>query len=167
VSAKQFKAVRGSHLRDSDAEIIGPELERLAEAHGGRLTAVQVLAAASQPESPLRPYFEWDDSAAARQFRLDQARYLVRSIRIVVEDGAEQTDVRAMHLVVEQGERSYAPIESVVESEDLLSQIVASAKREQETWLHKYSQLRKLKAFGPLFDEIERVIAPAKADAAE
>lgn len=164
---KQYKAVKGSHLKDKDAETIGPVLERLADEHGGRLTAADVLAAATAPASPLHAYFEWDDSAAAKQYRLDQARYLVRSIRVVVEDAGETTDVRAMHLVIEQGDRSYATIDTIVNDGDLLAQLVATAKREQEAWFNKYQQLRKVAALGPLFEAIERVIAPVKASESE
>lgn len=158
---KHYKAVKGSHLKDKDAEVIGPELERLAEERGGRITAADVLGAATTPESPLHAYFEWDDSAAAKAYRLDQARYIVRSIRVLIEDAGSTTDVRALHLVVEQGERSYASIDSVIADSDLLLQLVATAKREQEAWFNKYQQLRKVAALGPLFDAIERVIAPA------
>lgn len=72
-----------------------------------------------------------------------------------------------MHLVVEKGERSYAHVDTIVEDDGLLAQLVATAKREQETWFHKYQQLRKLTQFAPLFDEIERVVVHPHREAAE
>lgn len=50
----------------------------------GRLQPDDVLEEAESPDSPLHPFFEWDDSAAARAFRLSQARVLITRVKIVV-----------------------------------------------------------------------------------
>lgn len=59
--------------------------QRLAELERehGKLTASQVLNDAMQKNSPLHDQFEWDDSTAAHKHRLEQARTLIRSIRVV------------------------------------------------------------------------------------
>lgn len=59
----------------------------LAEAHGGRLTPEAVVEAASDPDSPLHSAFTWDDAEAAHQHRLDQARFLIRRVRVDVTVG--------------------------------------------------------------------------------
>lgn len=69
-------------------------LRALAEANGGRLTPDAVVEAASEPDSPLHPCFEWDDTEAAARYRLDQARTLIRSVRVVV-----RTDTREVSTV--------------------------------------------------------------------
>lgn len=61
--------------------VIAEELRRL-ELDNGRLLAEDVVLAASSPDSPLHDQFEWDDSKAAAAHRLDQARELIRSVRI-------------------------------------------------------------------------------------
>lgn len=59
-------------------------LERLqALEQEGRLTPNAVREDAAKPESPLHGYFEWDDSVAAGQHRLDQARALIRRVLVV------------------------------------------------------------------------------------
>jgi hypothetical protein len=60
------------------------EVQRLATEHGGVVTPAQVVEAARDPANPLHEEFEWDDSVAAEQWRLAQARTLIRSIRVVV-----------------------------------------------------------------------------------
>lgn len=50
----------------------------------GRLQPDDVLEEAESPDSPLHSFFEWDDSAAARAFRLSQARVLITRVKIVV-----------------------------------------------------------------------------------
>lgn len=51
----------------------------------GRCTPRRVLAAARSPDSPLHPYFEWDDTVAAEAHRIEQARALIRRIKIEIE----------------------------------------------------------------------------------
>ncbi len=58
-------------------------LQHLAEKHD-RLTPDMVVNEAEKATSPLHSEFEWDDSAAARSYRIEQARALIRSVRIVV-----------------------------------------------------------------------------------
>lgn len=55
-----------------------------ALARRGRLTPEDVLAAARDKSSPLHDSFEWDDDAAAHAYRLDQARGLIRRVRVFV-----------------------------------------------------------------------------------
>ena len=59
------------------------ELLRL-EQDNGHLDPNDVIEAAKSPGSPLHSYFEWDDSTAAAKYRLDQARALIRSVKIEV-----------------------------------------------------------------------------------
>ena len=72
------------------ADVAGRELSRMAK--GGEITARAVLDAARPEESPLHPAFEWDDAVAAELHREEQARLMLRSIRIVRD--AEQEPER-------------------------------------------------------------------------
>jgi polynucleotide 5'-kinase involved in rRNA processing len=57
----------------------------------GTITPEVVVAEAADQTSPLHRVFEWDDSAAAEQWRLVQARSLMRRYRIVIETSEEET----------------------------------------------------------------------------
>ncbi len=48
----------------------------------GRLTPERVLTDAKRPDSPLHKHFQWDNEKAAEQHRLDQARTLIRTVKI-------------------------------------------------------------------------------------
>lgn len=65
-------------------EAIEARINALAKQNGGRITPELVMRDAEDPTSPLHDSFEWDDEIAAYQHRLDQARTLIRSVRIVV-----------------------------------------------------------------------------------
>lgn len=69
--------------------------ERLAQlAIDGHLTAEAVVSDAANPKSPLHSRFEWDNSKAAHEHRLEQARALIRSVRVEV-----QTERRVVSVV--------------------------------------------------------------------
>ena len=51
----------------------------------GSITPASVLDEARDEASPLHTHFEWDDSEAAEQYRLVQARGLIRRYKITVE----------------------------------------------------------------------------------
>lgn len=84
-----FQAVRGSPFSNEDAEVIGPELLKIAEQN--RVDDVRSLdsklvyaAVEADPDHPLRR-FVWfeDDDAAARAGRLARVGLLIRSVRII------------------------------------------------------------------------------------
>ena len=74
------------------ADVAGPALLELAGDRGLEgLPASEVVASARPEQSPLHDVFEWDDATAAEEYRLEQARGLVRSVCVVVtgDDGVE------------------------------------------------------------------------------
>jgi len=64
------------------AEAIKAALEAIAERNGGTLTPTAIVAEAANPSSVLHGEFTWDDQEAAAERRLDQARSLIRSVKI-------------------------------------------------------------------------------------
>lgn len=50
----------------------------------GRLEPSDVVQTARDPASPLHPLFEWDDAAAAAAHRLEQARNVIKRVRVEV-----------------------------------------------------------------------------------
>ena len=77
------------------AQTAGEELEKLREAGNGILTPQTIVDAAADPAAPLHPAFTWDDAAAARKCRLQEAGYLTRSLVVVFHHEAEERTVRA------------------------------------------------------------------------
>ena len=63
---------------------INDELARIAERNGGLLTPDAVVAAAAKKDSVLHELFEWDSRKAAHAWRIEQARALIRSVRVVI-----------------------------------------------------------------------------------
>lgn len=50
------------------------------------LTPENVVAEATDPASPLHPFFDWDDSSAGPKYRIIQARQLIVAVRVMIEE---------------------------------------------------------------------------------
>jgi hypothetical protein len=69
----------------SKRDAIAARLEKLAKLNGGRITPDAVVRDAKDIKSPLHDQFTWDDAEAAQQWRLEQARQLIRSVRVEIQ----------------------------------------------------------------------------------
>ena len=79
--------------RDAKSKAIRLALEQLER--DGRLTPERVIEVARPRTSPLHEFFEWDDSEAAKQWRLEQARRMIRGVEVVIMvDKRELSTVR-------------------------------------------------------------------------
>jgi hypothetical protein len=123
-------------------------LEAIRTDHGGELTPEAVVEHAQARTSPLHRLFEWDDTEAARRFRLDQARLLLRSYTIVYETRRETViEVRGFQQVTNpQHERVYVPTLEALRVPEYRDQILDAARRELETWTRKYQECQALAA---------------------
>lgn len=157
--ATEYKAVAGSRLTDDDARVIGAEVEKL----GQHTTAEQLLAAASSKRSPLHRFFTWDDTEAARQYRLDEARYLLRSVKVTIVSSAwgGPTSTRAFVTVEKPSDgRVYANVVSVLSDAEYRAQLLRKALADFQTWQDKYQVLEEL---AEIFAAGERELAKARA----
>lgn len=59
-------------------------LDQIIRLNNGRITPDAVIEDARSKKSPLHDQFEWDDSKAAHQYRLEQAREIIRSVKMEI-----------------------------------------------------------------------------------
>lgn len=69
-------------MKNRKAQDVAEAIKALADANGGTLTPEMVVRAAESVDSPLHDQFQWDDAKAGAAYRLDQARTLIRSVRV-------------------------------------------------------------------------------------
>ena len=67
------------------------------EKKNGRLDPSDIVNAAREKDSPLHPYFTWDDTEAAELYRRTQACELIR--RVKIEITTHETTVRTVRYV--------------------------------------------------------------------
>jgi hypothetical protein len=135
------------------------EMERLRKKHR-LLTAEQVVAFAADSETALHSRFTWDDTEAARQFRLDQARSVIRVAVYVPESSTKP--MRVMVSLREDQKRAgggYRSVPNVLTRKVLREQLVAEALREFERLKMKYHALKELAAVFDAVDHAKEVAA--------
>lgn len=104
---------------------VADEIRRIAHAEG-KLTANVLVDHAADPDSPLHDRFEWDDTVAAHEYRLEQARNMIR--RIHVELYAQP--VREFVYVPSTG--SYQPIGDIIASPSYQAEVLTRFQREAD-----------------------------------
>lgn len=139
-----------------DANIVGAHIELLREKLKGELTPEDILEDARNDNSPLHSFFEWDDSAAAEQYRLQQARGLIRSVvAIYVRPDRPAVRQRAYVNIKAPGEpqhyRESSHAMSVKSTRDI---VLKTAWREFQSWRNRYKDLQE---FSELFEAADEV----------
>lgn len=117
-----------------------------------------VVEAARQPDSPLHPFFEWDDSVAAYEYRLNQARALIRSVRVDIKTST--TIVRAVAYVRSPAaavdEQGYRAIARVLTDEEHKKKVLMDEAARVRGLI---ARLRTMGRVFELSDYVESVIA--------
>ena len=90
----KYRPVRGSTIKEKDAQVIGDSLATIREEHG-KVTPRLVVDDATPDDAPLHPFFEWDNDSAADKYRLTQAQKIIRSVTVSHVSNGEPITVRA------------------------------------------------------------------------
>jgi len=126
-------------IRGVSADVVSAELAKLCSSDGIR--AADVVAAAQSPDSPLHPCFTWDDSEAAKQWRLEEARALIRNVRVVRDDTPDR--MVYVHVPSPTGRTgSYKPVEAVANNALELSLAIGELRRQAESMARKIAELQ-------------------------
>lgn len=114
----------------------------------GTLKPVHVVKRAKAKTSPLHSYFEWDNSKAAYQHRLEQARDLIVSVKIVFTDIPRQKTIKAREWVSLPSDRmiggGYRSLQSVLSDEELRAELLRSALQDLQAFKDRYNTLSEL-----------------------
>lgn len=155
----------GPHTRTGGvpADVAAAELARIRE-ENKRLTASAVVAAAEPDDAPLHAAFEWDDTVAAREHRLSQARMLIRAVRIVRADQPPQRIY--VHIPDRDEEGAYEPIALVVKQPDQFALALMELRRRLSSAQEALDELRAAGATGGDRDRMAMITLATEAFAA-
>ena len=135
---------------------IADSLEAIRAANGGLLRPADVVDAAADEDHPLHDCFTWDDDAAAHQYRLWQARQMIRVVVTVVSNGGGHTVRAYVSLHDDRGgeEGGYRAIVDVLSDAELRQTMLDEAMSELRVFQKKYKALKELV---PIFKAIRNV----------
>jgi hypothetical protein len=149
-----YRWKEASSIRSISAQQAGEELERIRTFHNGRLNPAIVVDKARPANAPLHPCFEWDDRRAAEAYRVDQAKHIIRSVEVIIEESDEQPKAtRAFVSVVREDDRSYTSIAHAMSVADLRDQVVDEALKALEAWRKRYAELDELADIFAVIDQ--------------
>lgn len=141
---------RGGFRGDVSPQLIGDAIRSIAE-RDGSCSPEALLDEASEESSPLHSMFEWDDSKAAHEYRVSQARYYIRAVAIIRDD-VELEPIRAfVRLSKDEGYRDINVVMSNKESRD---ELLRKAWKELQSWKKRYEQLSE---FADIFSAMDKV----------
>jgi hypothetical protein len=111
-----------------------------------RVLTPQIVVEEARPSgAPLHSHFEWEDSVAGELYRLEQARGLIRSVKVLgARDEEGPKEIREW-LSVERPDRprSYEPLHEVIEDDFALQLVLQEMERDIELVKRKYGHLKE------------------------
>lgn len=139
IYSRDYKAAVGAPMSDDQAKRYGQYLDALNEELNGVITPDEVVERAQSELCTLHDWFEWDDTEAAKEYRVRQARDMMRYIVVDVkrEDDTQQTTRVFFNVKTDEG-RGYTTLQNVMSIEKLREQVIAGALRELEGWTARY-----------------------------
>jgi len=117
------------------AKVAKRELDRI-EKETGALMPAEIVRRAKSPRHPLHRHFDWNNTVAARKWRLVQAANLILSVRLIDDSGVSHRQ----YVNIGYGE-GFASMAKVIANPGLAAEIVASAKAEIDEWVRRYQDL--------------------------
>lgn len=134
----------------SNPALVAAHIESIRSSNDGELTPNHVVADASNSNSPLHSFFEWDDTEAAHQHRLHQARNLIRTIVVRYEEVSPPQPIRVYVNVkspledVEDGKprQHYTSLAEALSEPDTRRAVLLRAKNELDAWRSRYAGLK-------------------------
>lgn len=147
------------------AQLVGEQLEWLRVETSGELTPECVIAEARDPASALHPLFEWNETEAAHQYRLVQARALIRAVVVRHRTSAEaETRTVVAFVNVKHDDRQYYTATAIALSDPERRPIVLrQAWDDFQALRRRYEDLTEFASLFAALDEIERALPPLAA----
>ena len=143
--------------RGTDAQKVADEIMSISDTP----TADEIVQMAMDHGTESHKLFDWDDAVAGPKWRKEQARLVMRVLKVefVQEDAPGEeakvfTPVRLMYgNPVENS--GFAAITTIMGNKDMYDQLLERAKMEIKSFRKKYAMLKELEALFDVIDQIE------------
>jgi predicted amidophosphoribosyltransferase len=153
MSEFSFKDYPAEFYKKVDAETVAFELIKIQNKYG-HLKPSYVIEEAQHKDHPLHECFEWSDTMAARKWREEQAKSMLRVIVIKTEYMKEPLRAFVSYKNKDR-ENVYANIEVAFSDEITRDKIIKRALKELEMWKRRYQQYKELAEY---FEALEKVV---------
>lgn len=152
---RTYKPAASAEISKKAATAVGSVIEELLATGRTEVKPRDLLTAARSKKSPIHGLFNWDDKAAAEEYRLSQASSLLYSVVVEIVPVAPAK-------VIQPTIRTAAPLlpsrgpatRSAPTPVDYKEQMVKNAIRKLESWAAEYGDLERRVGFKPVFAAI-------------
>jgi hypothetical protein len=148
---------------ESTAQEAGEALAQIERRYGS-IKPETVIKEAGKPRNPLHKFFEWDDTKAAHEHRLWQARSLIKSVHVkIIGDTRLDKAVRAFVNVPSNDgkDRQYENIVSVMSDTAKREYLLKKAENEIKNWRDRYEDLEEFSlVFSAIDDTLSAAVPP-------
>lgn len=153
---KKYKARVNNYYLSSDeeAQVVGNYLD--SHFPDGKIDPNAVVTLASEKDSVLHQYFEWNDYKAAHAYRLEQARKIIRAL-VVDVNGVELPAYHNVY-VKQDDSRSYLDLDQCRNVPTLWSQVLESALNEAKSWAKRYKSYSELEPIRQAITIVEKEV---------
>jgi hypothetical protein len=134
---------------------IQKELEAIRKSHGGHLRPEDIVEFARDKKTALHSRFQWDDTDAAHQWRLQQARQIIRVHVTVIQEDVGPVRAYVSLKTDRHHKGGYRAMVDVLSDEEQYAQMLADALDELRTFRAKYNKLKELRPVWDAIDSIE------------
>lgn len=147
-------------IRERNMDAARQALADISEKHG-HITPAIVVKEATKESNPLHNYFKWNDKEAGYRYRLDQARFLIRTVKLDIvrrdekkrEISFETSRAYVSPLSI-RGEKSYVKLTDAMDDTTMREEMLERAKRELKALKKRYQQLDEL---AKVWDAVEMI----------
>ena len=142
-----------------DPQAAFDSVEQIRKRHNGNVSADAIVSAAKAKRHPLHPVFTWDDSEAGNEYRLEQARMMMRSFVVIRNDITSDRPQRAYEVVRTDQASSprirhvYKTVDDIMKDSDLRGELLGRALRELISLRNRYRDLQELAVVIRAIDE--------------
>jgi hypothetical protein len=161
---------RASTVKGLDAERCERELNKIAKS--GLLTPEAIVEMARDEDSPLHDGFTWDDSEAAKAWRIEEAKQIIRALVYVEETEHGPREVRCFVNVRDENDEGelerkgrYVPVGLAMSDPKYREYVLSIALRDAHSYAEKYRDFEELarivKAIDTTVKQYEREHATA------
>lgn len=148
-------------------DAVGERLEALRQQAEGELTPSAVVNDARSQGSPLHSFFEWDNTEAAEQYRLHQARNLIRSVVVTYGNDpvASTRSVVAFVNIKTADAQFYTSTAAAMSDREQRAIVLRQAWQDLQAFRRRYGELAEFAALFMTMDDLAAALLPAVAAA--
>lgn len=152
-----------------EAEKVVSVVAKVQKKNNGICNATDLVEASRSKSSPTHKMFEWDDSIAGPKYREEQARLILRTVRVEYLSGdGEKKEVRAFSRVArdDKGNGFAKTIDAMEDPDDrdyILNQSLAGLR----AWRRRWNELNDVAAVAKAVQYVDLAIDEIRTAVAE